>query len=262
MYGLKQAGQLWNKELNNFLTELGFQRCGCGSCLYRFVEVNRFVLLASEVDDRVITGNHDEQIEKLHVALKERYGVSEWGPVESFLGINCKQDLEVGTFEMEVRGEINAFLAKHPILNQAQTCATPLSATVENGAIPDTSNFDELDRFLWNNYASVVGTLIFLAFTAHPDIERAAGRSRTSRRPAPAAAAITLPSPSRTTPSLKQQSRRGRRQARASRCGRSRRRARTSTAPTTSRAHIHGYPGSRAAPAGLAPAVTLQLQPK
>jgi hypothetical protein len=69
LYGLKQAGQLWNKELNNFLTELGFQRCDCDSCLYRFVEGNRFVLLASEVDDLVITGNHDEQIEKLHLAL-------------------------------------------------------------------------------------------------------------------------------------------------------------------------------------------------
>ena len=60
LYGLKQAGQLWNKELNNFLVELGFQRCDCDSCLYRFIESSRFVLLASEVDDLVITGNHDE----------------------------------------------------------------------------------------------------------------------------------------------------------------------------------------------------------
>lgn len=176
LYGLKQAGQLWNKELNNFLTELGFQRCDCDSCLYRFVEGNRFVLLASEVDDLVITGNHDEQIEKLHLALKEKYGISEWGPVESFLGINCKQDLEAGTFEMDVRGKIGAFFEKHPILNQAQTRATPLSATVEKEVISDTSNFDELDRFLWNNYASVVGTLIYLAITARPDIAYAVGR--------------------------------------------------------------------------------------
>ena len=176
LYGLKQAGQLWNKELNNFLAELGFQRCDCDSCLYRFVEGNRFVLLASEVDDLVITGNHDEQIEKLHLALKEKYGISEWGPVESFLGINCKQDLEAGTFEMDVRGKIGAFFEKHPILNQAQTRATPLSATVEKEVISDTSNFDELDRFLWNNYASVVGTLIYLAITARPDIAYAVGR--------------------------------------------------------------------------------------
>ena len=70
LYGLKQAGQLWNKELNNFLTELGFQRCDCDSFLDRFVEGNRFVLFASEIDDLAITGNHDEQIEKLHLALK------------------------------------------------------------------------------------------------------------------------------------------------------------------------------------------------
>ena len=70
------------------------------------------MLLASEVDDRVITGNHDEQIEKLRLALKEKYNISEWGAVESFLGINCKQDLEVGTLEMDVRGKIGAFFAR------------------------------------------------------------------------------------------------------------------------------------------------------
>ena len=70
------------------------------------------------------------------------------------------------------------------------------------------------------------------------------------------------PLPSRAMPSLKPQSRRRRRQARASRRSRSRRRARTSSAPTTSRAHIHSAPSSRAAPAGLAPAVALPPQPQ
>ena len=76
---------------------------------------------------------------------------------------------------MDVRGKIGAFFEKHPVLNQAQTRATPLSATVEKEVISDISNFDELDRFLWNNYASVVGTLIYLAITARPDIAHAVG---------------------------------------------------------------------------------------
>ena len=64
------------------------------------------------------------------------------------MGINCNQDLEAGTFETDVRGKIDAFLAKHPILNQAQTRAAPLSATVEKEEIPGTINFGELGRFL------------------------------------------------------------------------------------------------------------------
>ena len=55
LYGLKQAGQLWNQELDRFFTSIGFKRCDAETCLYARHDpaTGKFALVLSEVDGLV-----------------------------------------------------------------------------------------------------------------------------------------------------------------------------------------------------------------
>ena len=54
LYGLKQAGLLWNKLLNEFLTGFGFKRCFADYCIYILVRGTATLLICLYVDDMLI----------------------------------------------------------------------------------------------------------------------------------------------------------------------------------------------------------------
>ena len=72
LYGLReQSPQAFNKELVNFLVkslpDLQFTQASAGSCLFYYFnsETRTFILVASEVDDLIITGTDTKGIERL-----------------------------------------------------------------------------------------------------------------------------------------------------------------------------------------------------
>ena len=66
LYGLRQSPQAFSKELVNFpaksLPDLQFTQATAGSCLFYYFnsETKTFILVASEVDDLIITGKDTE----------------------------------------------------------------------------------------------------------------------------------------------------------------------------------------------------------
>ena len=57
LYGLKQAGLLWNKLLNDFLVSFGFKRCFADYCVYTLTRGNATILICLYVDDMMIGHN-------------------------------------------------------------------------------------------------------------------------------------------------------------------------------------------------------------
>ena len=107
LYGLRQSPQKFNKELVKFLVaESGFSQTSADSCLFYLHDkkTNDFILVASEVDDLIITGTNDAQVATWRMSLEKRFGLEKdkWEDVQSFLGINISYDFKVGRFEMDV----------------------------------------------------------------------------------------------------------------------------------------------------------------
>ena len=76
-YGLKQAGQLWNKEISGFMTSQGFTRAGCGSSLYYYyynADTKDVIMCILKVDDLCLCGSNDAAIETFRAALSKKYG--------------------------------------------------------------------------------------------------------------------------------------------------------------------------------------------
>ena len=58
LYGLRQAGRIWNEVLNDFLLKQGFQQCATDECLYHIRLSNgKQLFVIIYVDDIIVAGN-------------------------------------------------------------------------------------------------------------------------------------------------------------------------------------------------------------
>ena len=123
LYGTKQAPQLFNHELNSYLTsQANFTRCDAEPCLYWYLDADGFVLIFDFVDDLFITGNNDIMIERLRLGLTQRfgrdsrYGKVTWEAINSYYGINIDHNRQSGILSLNLIGKINTFFTDHPEL--------------------------------------------------------------------------------------------------------------------------------------------------
>ena len=64
MYGLKQAPRVWNSKLNKTMSDLGFNKRILYTALYHKSSEKAKLLFGIYVDDLIITGSSEEQINK------------------------------------------------------------------------------------------------------------------------------------------------------------------------------------------------------
>jgi hypothetical protein len=73
LYGMKDAPRSYQDMQHHRLTKLGFERLMMSHCIYVKREVNYFILIYVYVDDFIITGSNDMELQKFMLILKERY---------------------------------------------------------------------------------------------------------------------------------------------------------------------------------------------
>ena len=192
LYGLKQSPQLWNQELDRFFRNIGFKRADAETSLYySYNKVNgKFVIVLSEVDDLVVTGNDDAMIEAFHYSLIKSFGTAKddgtkdaksiaWEPISSFLGIDIDYDMKAGTLAMNVKSKIDNLFAddKHKhALKSIGTANLPQPTNFNDNDYCEEGVWSHLELHLKKNYASIVGTIIYLHTTCRPDITFAIGQ--------------------------------------------------------------------------------------
>jgi len=88
IYGLKQSGREWNKELNNFLMNLGFKQLVSELCLYVKRSNSNIIncILGVYVNDILIAGKSKE-INITKNKIKNRFKIKEIGNVDFVIGI-------------------------------------------------------------------------------------------------------------------------------------------------------------------------------
>src|ERR1044072_6362112 len=92
LYGLKHAPRAWNKRIDSFLTGTGFRKCIVEHRVY-VKQVNEVVIMfiCLYVDDLVIIGASDHEIEKVKNDLKLEFEMSDLGELSYFLGIQFEK---------------------------------------------------------------------------------------------------------------------------------------------------------------------------
>ena len=179
LYGLKQAGLLWNGVVRSDLEAQELHPAlEVDECLYRYRGNDGFQMwLLLYVDDCIYFSNDDARAERIVDAIErggrvlERLGDASW-----FLGISVEQNTEAGRIVLTQSSLAREVLQDNGLFgNMAQDGARPASTPCSNakdvddsashrGEVPPTA------KHRHKLYRTVIGKLLYLARITRPDI--------------------------------------------------------------------------------------------
>ena len=162
IYGLKQAAKNWYEELANFLIQEKFVRSKNDYCLFTKIENNEKLYILSWVDDLVIAGSNNEDIEQLKRALEGKFKMDDRGKLEWFLGMQVSQEDDKITLDQE--SYIENVIEKFG-MQESNPSKTPAENNLK--LVKATESETLVDERL---YRSLVGSLLYIAKQTRPDI--------------------------------------------------------------------------------------------
>jgi hypothetical protein len=151
--------------------------------LYTHHDDDGFVLLVTEVDDLIITGTHTAKIASLRKHLEDKWKITDWDNVSSFMGIDIHYDLKAGELSMNVEAKIDDLFRSHPGLDitSLKKRDSPLPTDDSNKQYINQTSTDskpltDNQRYIHDHFASFAGSLIYMSITCRPDISYAVGK--------------------------------------------------------------------------------------
>jgi Reverse transcriptase (RNA-dependent DNA polymerase) len=112
LYGLKQAGRVWNKTINSHLSNMGYTRTNADPCVYYKHSSGKIVILTLWVDDIIMVGDNKDGIEATVTELKKLFEVKDLGEPKLLLGIQIIRDRTAKTITLSQKNYINTILSR------------------------------------------------------------------------------------------------------------------------------------------------------
>lgn len=79
LYGMKQAGRIWNKAVNDNMAAWGFQRLSCESCIFYRTTDQGTVIAALHVDDFLSIASSRDENERFKQQMQQVWTISDLG---------------------------------------------------------------------------------------------------------------------------------------------------------------------------------------
>ena len=186
LYGLKQAGNIWNREFNETMRELGFQQLKTDPCCYvRFNNTSLSSILLLWVDD--ILGAVTTSIEgaRIHAELSKKFKITTTHQPGILLGMKITRDDTTHSISISQTHYIDAMLKRYG-LQDANPVNTPLDPNVNLDSIDPPSEANDTSERASGLYATAIGSLLYAAMGTRPDIAYAVHRlAQFTRSPQP-----------------------------------------------------------------------------
>ena len=91
LYRLKQAPRAWNEKFDTYVRSLGMKRSDIDKCLYIYEKGSAKIFLIVYVDDLIIVGNSEFELEKIKIALTREFSMTDLGELNFFFGIKIER---------------------------------------------------------------------------------------------------------------------------------------------------------------------------
>jgi hypothetical protein len=95
IYALKQSPRAWYGKLSSHLISCNFKISSVDHSLFVKVEGINTTIILVYIDDIIITGNNQEEINKIKFQLKENFDIKDFGYLKYFLGIEIAYSKKV-----------------------------------------------------------------------------------------------------------------------------------------------------------------------
>ena len=157
LYGLKQAGKLWQEELTRSLVAAGLKKCISEPCAF----YSDHVLVIFHVDDLAIFYKEEEDLSVV-VSSIQKFGKIQLdkGPKYQYLGMNIERIDDY--YSVSQVGYVEKLISKYP---DVKACKYPYNLDIFK--IDSTTNSEKVDK---TNYLSLIMSLMYLAKLTRPDI--------------------------------------------------------------------------------------------
>ena len=168
LYGLKQSGREWNKELDRRLKAKGFNNLRSDPCAYIQRNGDDLEIVTVWVDDLMLFATSVAIMEHLGEELKTTFDITDLREPSKIVGIEIihrKNSLTISQPQY-----IDSILQKHG-MQDANPVSMPLDPNVKL-----ESNKTEREENNNNDYASLIGSLQYLTVATRPDIAYAVNR--------------------------------------------------------------------------------------
>jgi len=175
LYGLKQAGNVWNKAWNKAMEELGYEKLKSDYCCFVRREGEDFSILLVWVDDLINFSNDTDRVEQ---ELKTKFKINVIGEPLILLGMKINCDEEKKTISLSQTHYIDSLL-KHFGLANTNMVSTLMDPNVnldeedEGKGEKEGKNMDERGP---KTYMTAIGLLMYATLATCPDITYAVQR--------------------------------------------------------------------------------------
>ena len=151
LYGLKQAPKAWYDRFDKWLQEQGLTRSESDPNLYFSRQNGKLIILLLYVDDLLITGDDEQDIDELKCKLSFEFEMTDLGTASNYLGVKISQTSQ--SLFINQRGYINKLLDKFGLTN-CNPYSLPIDPRVQLQKEMGTAKIDP------TQYRSLVGSLI------------------------------------------------------------------------------------------------------
>ena len=165
IYGLKRSELEWYKELRNAILNGGWKSSEYGECMYYCrTEDGRIDVLVTYVDDILLTGDYEEEVQEMVNHLLEIYEGRDLGVPDKLLDV-ALMVTEKGT-KLDQAPSAKGKIIKGMGSFDVRKVSTPLEPGMD--LLPRQENQQELDSSSFP-FARNSGKLMFLARMSRPD---------------------------------------------------------------------------------------------
>lgn len=178
IYGLKQAGRVWNDLLNHVLVDLmGFTRSEADPCVY-YKPTATLTMALLHVNDTTLYGKC-AALENLKAEISQHFAITSSGGLKTFVGLQIDRDCAARTFTLHQTHYVHTILERFG-MQDSNPVATPLDVNVKLAPLPEGEAPVEAP------YAAAIGSLMYTAVGTRPDISFAVQTlSQFTTRPSP-----------------------------------------------------------------------------
>jgi hypothetical protein len=173
LYGLKQAGHEWNRELTAKLTSIGFSRLRSDYSVYLREKGDLFVIVLVWVDDFLTISNSSVELDRFEREIQSMWKVKILDEPSIILGIKISRDRDKGTLSLSQSHYVGTILDRFDFSN-----AYPVSTLLDPNVKLDIDWEDHYKKLEGDpasiyQYSTLLGSLAYAALATRPDIMHA-----------------------------------------------------------------------------------------